>query len=96
MATTTETRTWATIKAGVYVRPDNWGYGSVLVADQTGLGAFRLPSNSYPDLAYPCNVQVTGRTVQRRDGQYMVRVRITFVGDCEPDVVTGGWTLVQW
>jgi hypothetical protein len=39
------------------------------------------------------NVVVTGRTWQRREGDYWVRVRIEFVGDGEPSVFVGGWLL---
>ena len=38
-----------------------------------------------------CNVEITGRTIQRRYGSSSVRVRVTFVGDGEPDEVAYGW-----
>jgi len=41
------------------------------------------------------NVEVTGRTFQYRNGSRMVRVRIEFVGDCEPSTFTGGWMAVN-
>ena len=39
------------------------------------------------------NIKVTGRTFQRYAGAFgeVVRIRIEFVGDCEPSTFTGGW-----
>jgi len=47
--------------------------------------------STIPSLAV--NVVVTGRTWQRRQGDYYVRVEIEFVGDGEPSVFAGGWML---
>lgn len=79
-----------------YVVPDGWsnrhgGFGSRLIEDDTGLAAFRLPSSCYPDLAYPVNVTVTGRSIRRRQGGLMVRVRIEWVHDGEPSTFDRGW-----
>ena len=41
--------------------------------------------------AIACNVHVTGRTIQYKDGGRRVRVKIEWVGDCEPSTFSGGW-----
>ncbi len=46
----------------------------------------------------PINIVITGRTFQRRPHQgtgLYVRIRIIFVGDCEPDTECEGWLLVK-
>ena len=40
------------------------------------------------------NVTITGRTTQYRKSARWVRVRIEFVGDCEPSTFTSGWLLI--
>ena len=40
------------------------------------------------------NIEVTGRTIQRHEGSNAVRIRIEFVGDCEPSTFSGGWIAV--
>lgn len=39
------------------------------------------------------NLVVTGRSVRwnSKDGFYGVRVKVEFVGDCEPSTFVGGW-----
>ena len=44
--------------------------------------------------AIAVNVEITGRTIQYRDGGRYVRVRIEWVGDCEPSTFSGGWLAV--
>jgi hypothetical protein len=58
---------------------------------------FRYPINSGLIKSVAVNVEVTGRTLQRLpyEESYWVRVRITFVGDCEADTETKGWMLVR-
>lgn len=45
--------------------------------------------------AIACNVHVTGRTVQRRHDADWVRVKVEWVGDCEPSTFSAGWMLVS-
>jgi len=45
--------------------------------------------------AIACNVSVSGNTLQRRGGDLWVRVRIEWVGDCEPSTFSGGWLRVN-
>ena len=40
------------------------------------------------------NIEVTGRTIQRHQGSPAVRIRIEFVGDCEPSTFCRGWIAV--
>jgi hypothetical protein len=77
-----------------YVKPDGWTFGSRL-ADGGSFSPFRLPTNSGgPIKSLAVNVETTGRTLQRVQGERMVRVRITFIGDGEPDTVSGGWMAI--
>jgi hypothetical protein len=39
-------------------------------------------------------IEVTGRTLQWKHDRRVVRCRVVFLGDCEPDVETGGWLAV--
>jgi hypothetical protein len=45
--------------------------------------------------AIACNIEITGRTFQRRKGDYWVKIRITWVGDGEPDQYSDGWAMVN-
>jgi hypothetical protein len=45
--------------------------------------------------AIAMNVEITGRTFVYRSGSYLVKLRITWVGDGEPDTFTDGWLLVN-
>lgn len=79
---------------GSAVKPDNWPWYQRLIPGDS-FSPFRIPVNSMgpiKDLAV--RVEVTGRTIQRVQGYTVVRVRITFPGDCEPDTVCGGWMQV--
>lgn len=56
---------------------------------------FRYPLHAC-DIAV--NIHVTGRTVQfNKNGNYggWVRVKVEWVGDCEPSTFTGGWLRVD-
>ena len=57
---------------------------------------FRIPTNSGgPIKSLAVEVEVTGRMPQKRLGSYYVRVKISFSGDGEPDVVCPGWMLLE-
>lgn len=84
-------------KIGSYVELDGGKWAARLGPSNWKCAEFRLPSDafrrvygeSHPGIA--CNVAVTGRTLQKRGGEYWVRVRVRFVGDGEPDTVVYGW-----
>ena len=84
-------------EAGAYVVPDGWrGFGGLLREAGDGFSTYRLPVNSLgPIESLAAEVQITGRTVQYRGGNCWVRVRITFVGDGEPNTVTHGWMKIN-
>jgi hypothetical protein len=44
--------------------------------------------------AIACNVHVTGRTFQFKSGYRVVRVKVEWVGDCEPSTFTSGWLYI--
>lgn len=82
------------VKLGSCVRPDGWRFGQRLIASAWDVARFRLPTGSAgPVESLAVNVVATGRTWQRREGGYWVRVRVEFVGDGEPSVFAGGWML---
>lgn len=79
-----------------FVLPDQWSIGARLVECDWEAAPFRLPSVLH-DQAPAVKVEVTGRSL-RWDNPFTmtpaVRVRVTFVGDGEPDEVSGGWMMV--
>lgn len=83
-------------RVGRWVRPDGWAYGSQLQPSTWGEAEFYLPVNSDgPIRELAANVTVTGRTIQADYGCSAVRVRIEFVGDCEPSTYCYGWMHVN-
>ena len=83
-------------KIGRYVRPDGWSIGECLIAGDD-FSSFRLPTNSNgPIKSLAVEIETTGRTLRKAGGMRCVRVKVTFVGDCEPDQVCGGWMEVPW
>jgi hypothetical protein len=83
-------------QVGLYVKPDGWAYGGRLIEGDS-FSELRLTTNSggpITDLAV--RIEVTGRTLQRKQGVRSVRVRIVFIGDGEPDTITGGYMEVPW
>lgn len=95
----------ATIQAGTKVLTDSrvekgylWDEQRLEVCDYWDAADYILPGRGIiPDQAV--KVAVTGRKV-RYDapglgGLGVIRVRVTFVGDCEPDVTVGGWILAS-
>ena len=87
----------ARVDVGPYITPDNWGIGNCLTKGLEGFCDYYLPVNSGgPIKEVAVNIEITGRTRQRRNGDYYVRVKITFVGDGEPDTITHGWVRSVW
>lgn len=86
-----------TPKVGSYVLPDGWrGWGGLLGESDWDAAAFRIPVNSLgPITSLAVNVELTGRMTHWRGGGRYVRVRIIFVGDCEPDQTTLGWMRID-
>lgn len=81
-----------TIQIGTYVEPELWNIGENLEEGLAGFCDFYLTGwNTGATMAV--NVEVTGRTVQRRKGDLWVRVKVTFVKEDEPNTSTGGWVL---
>ena len=87
----------ARVDVGTYVEPEKWGIGNLLKPGLAGFCDYYLPTNSgglIKELAV--NVTITGRKRVHRQGSYWGRVKVTFVGDGEPDVTTGGWVHAVW
>ena len=86
-----------TPQIGWYIKPDSWTYGMRLEAGDS-FSTFRLPLNSGgPIKSLAVEIEVTGRTFQRVNCMSrMVRVKITFPGDCEPDTITKGYMEIPW
>lgn len=84
------------VNVGSIIRPDKWRFAEKLVASEWDAAKFRIPlSSNGPIKSLAVNVTVTGRTYQRREGNYWVRVQIEFVGDGEPSTYSSGWMLKQ-
>ena len=97
VAPRTEIYGWdVTPKVGSFIKPDGWAFGQRLIAGDS-FSTFRIPVNSLgpiKDLAV--EIEVTGRTLQKKHGMRMVRVKVTFPGDGESDTVTSGYMEVPW
>lgn len=79
------------------VRPDGWAWAGRLVRSDWDRADFYLTTNSGgPIKELAVRITITGRTIQRREGDYWVRVRIEFVGDGEPSSFTKGWMRSGW
>jgi hypothetical protein len=83
-------------KVGSLILVDGWGSNisqALQPCEFPDFAQFRLPSGRYDKVAYAVNIEVTGRTTQSRpwNGRGWVRIKITFVGDGEPDSVVPGW-----
>jgi hypothetical protein len=80
--------------AAAKVEPDGWnGYaGTLYVCEDWDAAEWRLTTR-HEGLDLAVNVEVTGRVVYHLNGNDWVktRVRVTFVGDGEPDVEVRGW-----
>lgn len=82
-------------KVGAYVVPEQWRFGNLLQASDWRRAQFRLPTNSGgPISSLAVNISITGRTIQRRQGDNYIRVNIEFVGDGEPSTFASGWMKV--
>ena len=90
---------------GAYVILDHKNIGELLMpGDPEPVGDgwpgcdFRFPNPIFEwreKHAIACNVHVTGRTLQLRDSCSFVRVKVEWVGDCEPSTYCGGWMKVR-
>ena len=74
-----------------YIEPESWRLGGVLKPGLHGFCDYYLTTNSAVVKEVAVNVEITGRTIIRRQGDWYVRLRITFVGDGQPNTHTGGW-----
>lgn len=88
-----------TPKIGDYLMPDGWnGDGENLQAGDAYVDSgypgcqFRLMLRHDQRLSCAVNLTVTGRKTNRR-GYW--RVKIEFVGDCEPSTFAGGWIMIR-
>lgn len=82
---------------GSYVQLDS-GRGEWLLGCDWDGAQFRFPNPVTPwreSRALAVNVEVTGRVLQWRDGGAWMRVKVTFVGDGEPDQVVRGYMRVR-
>ena len=80
-----------TPKLGSWVTPDGWQLGGgTLVESDWNKADFRL-TTSHEGLELAVKVEVSGRKVHFTSTGSRVRVKVTFLGDCEPDTETHGW-----
>lgn len=83
---------YTTPKVGSRLHLDGWQLSAGLGPCEWDRADFRLTDASLP---LAVKVETTGRTVQRFRGELAVRVRVTFVGDGEPDVMHGAWMFLN-
>lgn len=85
------------VQVNSVIKPDDWQFAERLIHSDWAAASHRLlTGHNYGITSLAVNVKVTGRTWQRREGDYWARVEIEFVGDCEPSVFCGGWIKREW
>jgi hypothetical protein len=105
LATETKTINGEEVKAevGSYVVLDGKNFGVKLLTGEDYVDSgfsgcqFRWPNpirEWEKSRAFACNVKVTGRTFQYRNGGRWVRVEVEWVGDCEPSTFAKGYMSV--
>jgi hypothetical protein len=83
------------IKVGSLVRPEKWAFSRRL-EDGQGVSSFYLPTTSGGPITHlATEVEITGRTMQRVEGDYAVRVKFTLHPDWEGDRVFYGWFFID-
>lgn len=84
-------------KIGDTLYPDGWAPSlTYLNPSDWDKAEWRVPSAAYPWVNLAIRLRVTGRTVQRKHGNLVVRVEITWVGDGEPDTHSKGYLAIDW
>ncbi len=77
---------------GKRVFVDGWGEWTTILSEDAWVESdWRLATGQPVIESLATKFRRTGRTIQRKDGVDVVRVEITFVGDCEDDTVARGW-----
>lgn len=88
-----------TPQVGSFVRLDGRTFGeNLLPCDDWDKAEFRWPNpirEWRESRAIAINVEVTGRVIQWKDGGGWLRVKVTFVGDGEPDQIVRGYMRVR-
>ncbi len=90
-------------QVGDYVVPDGWpsGIGGLLLAGHEAIGApWHYAGSQFciqgQHTASPINVTISGRTMQwGKFSKPAVRVKIEWVRDGEPNVVSHGWMVLN-
>ena len=90
------------IAVGSIVYLDGKNIGEKLLPGDDACGSWQGCDFRYPNPvqgwevkhAIACNVSITGRTMQIVNGSRCVRVKIEWVGDCEPSTFSSGWLLL--
>ena len=78
------------IKVGSVIQADGWKL-SCRVEEGDDFSPFRIPTGDMVIESLAVRFEITGRTIQRDYAGPKVRIKIIFVGDCEPDTTTRGW-----
>ena len=85
------------VGVGSIIKPDGWRFAQTLEPSRWDAAQFCLPTSKLAGITHlSVNITVTGRTYQRREDDYWVRVKIEFVGDCEPSIFHSGWMKRTW
>lgn len=86
--------------AGMSVKPDTWNIGfAELIPSDWDMAPVRIRTYQPVIESLAVRIEITGRTVFNQGyGINVVRCRVVFVGDGEPDTAVGGWLNVgaQW
>jgi hypothetical protein len=77
-------------KPGMYVKPDGWSVGQFLISGDS-FSALRLETGHTVIESLAVEIEITGRKFRYLNGSRFIRVKIIFLGDCEPNQETRGW-----
>jgi len=86
------------VEVGSVVELDSGRTEKLLVCDDWDRAAFRYPNpiREWAEVhAIACNVTITGRTIQYRNGSYYVRVAMEWPNEDEVSGRSSGWLLVN-
>lgn len=80
-------------KVGSLIKIDDWPFACPL-REGDSFSPFRVPTGQTVIKSLAVKIEFTGRTIQWKSNGPRVRIKIIFVGDCEPDEQCGGWLLI--
>jgi len=94
-----------TLRYGMSIYPDSWNGDFSWLQDADAWDKYyfgdrithRLPSPNYPDIKSAVRIEVTGRTLQQKFGDNVVRGKVTWLtDDGENEQSSPCWIMLRW